>query len=226
MNRLTSITLLALPIGLLAAAAVAAQTPATPAPQALTYEMAVQVIDAAEAEARKNKWNVTIVVTDAAGVPVVLRRLTGASPRSYDIATRKAATVVASKLATSAYGEQLKAGTRQGSTQRHHLRRRCPDHARHRVHRRSRHERRARQRGRADLEGRRGRNQVAATARWPGRASGQMGARSPTLRDMITPPVHCSIRNRADARCALSLKAGFAAGVAQGGRARSPGPCP
>ncbi len=97
--------------GLLTAAAVAAQAPATPAPQALTYEMAVQVIDAAEAEARKNKWNVTIVVTDAAGVPVVLRRLTGASPRSYDIATRKAATVVASKLATSAYGEQLKAGT-------------------------------------------------------------------------------------------------------------------
>jgi glc operon protein GlcG len=89
----------------------AAQAPAAAAPQALTYEMAVQVIDAAEAEARKNKWNVTIVVTDAAGVPVVLRRLTGASPRSYDIATRKAATVVATKLTTAVYGEQLKAGT-------------------------------------------------------------------------------------------------------------------
>jgi glc operon protein GlcG len=97
--------------GLLATAAILdAQTPATP-PQALTYEMAIQVIDAAEAEARKNKWNVTIVVTDAAGVPVVLRRLTGASPRSYDIATRKAATVVATKLTTAVYGEQLKAGS-------------------------------------------------------------------------------------------------------------------
>ena len=94
----------------LAAAATQAQTP-SPAPQALTYEMAVQVIDAAEAEARKNKWNVTIVVTDAAGVPVVLRRLTGASPRSYEIATRKAATVVATRLTTAIYGEQLKAGT-------------------------------------------------------------------------------------------------------------------
>ena len=111
MNRLTSVLLLALPLVLFATAAVTAQAPATTAPQALTYEMAVQVIDAAETEARKNKWNVTIVVTDAAGVPVVLRRLTGASPRSYDIATRKAATVVATKLATSAYGEQLKAGT-------------------------------------------------------------------------------------------------------------------
>lgn len=95
----------------LAAAVTGAQTPATPAPQALTYEMAQQVMDAAEAEARKNKWNVTIVVTDAVGVPVVLRRLTGASPRSYEIATRKAATVVATKLTTAIYGEQLKAGT-------------------------------------------------------------------------------------------------------------------
>ncbi len=91
-----------------AAPAAPAQAPAAPAPQALTYEMAVQVIDAAEAEARKNKWNVTIVVTDAAGMPVVLRRLTGASPRSYDIAMRKAATVVASKLTTAEYGAQLK----------------------------------------------------------------------------------------------------------------------
>ena len=107
MNRVTFVQLLALPIGLLATVAVAAQQPATPAPQALTYEMAVQVIDAAEAEARKNKWNVTIVVTDAAGVPVALRRLTGASPRSYDIATRKAATVVATKLTTADYGAQL-----------------------------------------------------------------------------------------------------------------------
>jgi glc operon protein GlcG len=94
-----------------AGSAAMAQTPAAPAPQALTYEMAVQVIDAAEAEARKNKWNVTIVVTDATGMPVVLRRLTGASPRSYDIAMRKAATVVASKLTTADYGAQLKAKT-------------------------------------------------------------------------------------------------------------------
>ncbi len=84
--------------------------PAAPAPQALTYALAQQAIDAAEAEARRNKWNVSIVVTDAAGIPVMLRRLDGASARSYDIAMRKAATVVASKLATSAYGVQLKEG--------------------------------------------------------------------------------------------------------------------
>ena len=88
-----------------------APAPAQAAPQALTYEMAAQVMDAAEAEARNNKWNVTIVVTDAAGVPVMLRRLNGASARSYDIAMRKAATVVASKLTTAEYGAQLKAKT-------------------------------------------------------------------------------------------------------------------
>ena len=112
MHRVVAIRLTFLFVLFLAASA-AAQTPAAQpaAPQALTYETAVQVIDAAEAEARKNKWNVTIVVTDAAGVPVVMRRLTGASPRSYDIASRKAATVVATKLTTAIYGEQLKAGS-------------------------------------------------------------------------------------------------------------------
>ena len=78
--------------------------------RALTYELAKQVMEAAEAEARRNKWNVTIVVTDAAGVPVYLRRLDGASPRSYEIAMRKAATVVAARLKTSEYGERLKKG--------------------------------------------------------------------------------------------------------------------
>lgn len=116
MSRMFAVRLIVMGMLVAAATGAAAQAPAaqpaTPAaPQALTYEMAVQVIDAAEAEARKNKWNVTIVVTDAAGVPVVLRRLTGASPRSYDIASRKAATVVATKLTTAIYGEQLKAGS-------------------------------------------------------------------------------------------------------------------
>ena len=97
--------------GLLVAARdqAAAQPPAQQA-QSLTYDLALKAIDAAEAEARRNKWNVTIVVTDGAGIPVQLRRLDGASPRSYEIATRKAATVVASRLATSAYGAQLKEG--------------------------------------------------------------------------------------------------------------------
>ena len=110
---LVRFVLVVLVVGMTAAAAqVGAQAPQpAPAAPALTYDMAKQVIDAAEAEARRNKWNVVIVVTDAAGTPVMLRRLDGAGARPYDIAMRKAATVVATKLTTAAYGEQLKAGT-------------------------------------------------------------------------------------------------------------------
>lgn len=113
MTRVIAVRLTMMLISIACAANAAfAQAPAAPAaapaPQVLTYEMALPIIDAAEAEARKNKWNVTIVVTDAAGTPVVLRRLTGASARSYDIASRKAATVVATKLTTADYGAQLK----------------------------------------------------------------------------------------------------------------------
>lgn len=108
MSTRISLTLIAFALSANAAMAQAPAAPAAPAPQLMTYEMAVQIIDAAEAEARKNNWNVTIVVTDAAGMPVVLRRLTGASPRSYDIAMRKAATVVASKMTTADYGAKLK----------------------------------------------------------------------------------------------------------------------
>lgn len=80
---------------------------------ALTYELARQAIDAAEAEARANGWNVTIVVTDADAVPIYLRRLDGASPRSYDIAMRKARTSAATGLSSIDYGRQVADGARE-----------------------------------------------------------------------------------------------------------------
>ena len=73
-------------------------------PRALTYELAREAVDVAEAEARRNDWDVTIVVTDTDGVPVYVRRLDGASPRSYEVAMRKSASVVASGLTTAIYG--------------------------------------------------------------------------------------------------------------------------
>jgi glc operon protein GlcG len=76
----------------------------------LTYETALRAAEAAEAEARRNNWNVTIVVTDAEAIPVYLKRLTGASARSYDIAMRKARTSVTTGLTTGVYGERLEAG--------------------------------------------------------------------------------------------------------------------
>ena len=78
--------------------------------QALTLEQAKTAMDAAEAEARRNGWNLTIVVASADGVPMYLRRMDGASTRSYDIAMGKVRTALAARMATGAYGQALAAG--------------------------------------------------------------------------------------------------------------------
>lgn len=93
-------------LGLLATTArpAAAQAPA------LTYEMAEEAAEEAEEFARENGWNVTIIVADAEGIPVYLKRLTGASARTYDIAMRKARTSAATGLTTADYGQRLEAG--------------------------------------------------------------------------------------------------------------------
>jgi uncharacterized protein GlcG (DUF336 family) len=78
--------------------------------QALTYEQARTAMDAAEAEARRNGWNLTIFVADAQGVPMYLRRMTEASPRSYEIAMAKIRTALAAGMATGDYGQALAAG--------------------------------------------------------------------------------------------------------------------
>lgn len=77
---------------------------------ALTFEMAERASVAAEATARANGWNVTIIVADAEGVPMFLKRLDGASSRSYEIAMRKIATSVATGLTTAIYGQRFEAG--------------------------------------------------------------------------------------------------------------------
>jgi len=65
---------------------------------------------AALAEARANNWNLTIVVADAAGLPVMIHRMDGASARSYDIALSKAKVVTETGLASGEYGRRLEAG--------------------------------------------------------------------------------------------------------------------
>lgn len=80
------------------------------AQQPLTYEQARTAMDAAEAEARRNGWNLTIVVADADGVPIYLRRMPDASARSYEIAMAKVRTALAAGMATGDYGQALAAG--------------------------------------------------------------------------------------------------------------------
>ena len=87
-----------------------APLPQTAAAQSLTYEEARTAVDAAEAEARRNGWNLTIVIADAEGVPILLRRMSGASARSYEIAMAKVRTALAARMATGDYGQALAAG--------------------------------------------------------------------------------------------------------------------
>jgi uncharacterized protein GlcG (DUF336 family) len=97
----------------LAALAIAlAALPASPAAaqQALTYEQARTAMDAAEAEARRNGWNLTILLSDADGVPIYLRRMPGASARSYEVAMAKVRTVLAARMSSGDYGQALAAG--------------------------------------------------------------------------------------------------------------------
>ncbi|MDE3003456.1 MAG: heme-binding protein [Gemmatimonadota bacterium] len=77
----------------------------------LTMEQAQTAVDAAEVEARANGWNLTIYVTDAEGLPVYLRRMDGAPPRTTDIVMRKVHVVITTGEATVVYGQALAAGT-------------------------------------------------------------------------------------------------------------------
>lgn len=98
--------------GLAIASIGSAQTPAeAPAPSTiLSYDMAQQAMTAALAEARANNWNLTIVIADHTGLPVMIHRMDGASPRSYDIALSKARVVTATGLSSGEYGRRLQAG--------------------------------------------------------------------------------------------------------------------
>ncbi len=81
-------------------------TPAT----VLNYGMAEQAMAAAVAEARANNWNLTLVIADHAGVPVMMHRMDGASPFTHDIALRKIRVVTATGLSSGEYGQRLQAG--------------------------------------------------------------------------------------------------------------------
>ena len=65
-----------------------------PTKQVLTLEAARRVAAAAEAEARKNNWAVTIAVLDDSGHLLLFQRMDGAKLVAIDIAIRKARTAV------------------------------------------------------------------------------------------------------------------------------------
>jgi len=65
---------------------------------------------AAEAEALKNQWAVTIAIVDAGGHLLWLQRLNGAAPVSAAIAPAKARTAALGRRETKVYEEMINGG--------------------------------------------------------------------------------------------------------------------
>ena len=76
----------------------------------LTLEGAKKVAAAAEAEARKNNWNVVIAVVDDGGHLVYLQRIDGTQTGSIEVAIQKARTAQSFKRPTKVFEEAIAGG--------------------------------------------------------------------------------------------------------------------
>jgi uncharacterized protein GlcG (DUF336 family) len=78
--------------------------------KALTLAAAKQMASAAEAEARKNKWNVVIAVVDEGGHLIYLQRMDDTQLASVEIAQQKARTALMYKRPTKAMEDAVAGG--------------------------------------------------------------------------------------------------------------------
>ena len=89
-----------------------AQVPAPPPPYgpAITFDQAQKAMAAAQAEAKKNNWNVVIAIVDSGGHLVSLQRLDNTQYGSIDVAKGKAATAVNFRRPTKALEDVIAGG--------------------------------------------------------------------------------------------------------------------
>jgi uncharacterized protein GlcG (DUF336 family) len=87
-----------------------AQQQQAAAPARITLEEAKTAIDAGEAEARRNGWNLVFVISDAEGTPIYVRRMDGVPKRNYDIALNKISTSITSGMHTADYAAAVRDG--------------------------------------------------------------------------------------------------------------------
>jgi len=76
----------------------------------ISLDTARKVSAAAEVEARKNNWNVVIVVVDTGGHTVSLQRLDGTQYASVAVATQKAQSSVAYRRPSKVFEDAVKVG--------------------------------------------------------------------------------------------------------------------
>lgn len=78
--------------------------------KSLTLEAAKKIAAAAEAEARKNNWNVVIAIVDDGGNLVYLQKMDGTQIASIDIAQFKARGAIGFKRPTKEFEDRLAKG--------------------------------------------------------------------------------------------------------------------
>lgn len=76
----------------------------------LTLEDCKKISAAAEAEARKNNWNVSIAILDDGGHLLHLIRMDGATPANARIAVAKGVTSAETRRSTAMWEERVKGG--------------------------------------------------------------------------------------------------------------------
>ncbi len=94
----------------LAAAPVKAQQAPPPYGPPIGLEQAKKAMAGAEAEARKNGWNVVIVIVDSGGNLVMLQRLDNTQFGSIEVARQKPHTAVAFKRPTKVFQDLIAQG--------------------------------------------------------------------------------------------------------------------
>ena len=95
----------------LTAVRVDAQAPPPPAYGApITLEQAKKVLAAAEAEAKKNNWNVVISIVDSSGQLVAMSRLDNTQFGSVEVAREKAYSAVAFRRPTKVFQDAIGKG--------------------------------------------------------------------------------------------------------------------
>ena len=109
MRAITAV-LLVLSLAVLAVEPALAQGPPPPYGTPISLEQAKKVLAGAEAEAKKNNWNVVIYVVDAGGQPVAMQRLDGTQFGSIDVARDKAYSAVAFRRPTKAFQDAIAQG--------------------------------------------------------------------------------------------------------------------
>ena len=97
---------------LLLAACLAGGAAAQPLPDrpALTRDAVRTLVEAAEAEATANGWNVVVVVVDEAGHLLSLTRMDGVVLGSLEVAQRKARTAALYRRPTKVFADRLAGG--------------------------------------------------------------------------------------------------------------------